>query len=63
MRAKQDLELVPAIYLLIRLSIKFYAAKALRSIRRRNVCPGSVRLTDSNHREISITKGDDCGNC
>ena len=33
MRARQDLELVPAVYLLIRFTIEFYAARAVRSIR------------------------------
>jgi len=37
MHARQDLELVPAIYLLIRLFIDFYAAKALRGIRAQEV--------------------------
>jgi hypothetical protein len=31
-RARQDLELVPAVYWLIRLVIEFYVAKALRGI-------------------------------
>jgi hypothetical protein len=37
MRARQDLELVPAVYLLIRLAIESYAAKALGSIRARQM--------------------------
>jgi hypothetical protein len=37
MRARQDLELVPALYLLIRWGIGSYAAKALGSIRGREM--------------------------
>jgi hypothetical protein len=37
MRARQDLELVPAVYLLIRLVIESYVAKALGSIRARQM--------------------------
>jgi hypothetical protein len=37
MRARQDLELVPALYLLIRWVIGSYAAKALGSIRGREM--------------------------
>jgi hypothetical protein len=38
-RARQDLELVPAVYRLIRLAIVFYAGKALRGIRARRNAP------------------------
>jgi hypothetical protein len=37
MRARQDLELVPAVYLLIRFVVESYAAKALGSIRARQM--------------------------
>jgi hypothetical protein len=38
-RARQHLELVPAVYWLIRLVIEFYAAKALRGIRAQELPP------------------------
>ena len=50
-RAKQDLELVPAVYLLIRLAIEFYAAKALRSTRAR---AENVRLGHQSRLHITL---------
>ena len=39
LRARQDLELVLAVYRLIRLVIEFYAAKALKGIRAQELPP------------------------